>query len=64
MAKDLGCDSLHYLQPRDVSTALRIPGMELCQACVNWEYPTEWGCRLASEARKNFIEGVTGRTYD
>lgn len=64
MAEDLGCDSLHYLQPRDVSKALRIPGMELCQACVNWEYPTEWGCRLATEARNNFIKGVTGRTYD
>ena len=38
--------------------------MNLCQACVNHEYPTEWGCILSDMARKNFVAGETGRTYE
>lgn len=63
MAKDLGCDSLRYLPPRAISKAIGVPSMSLCQACVNHEYPTEWGCRLSEIARKNYLEGVGGRTF-
>lgn len=64
MAAELGCDSLRYLPPRAISKAIGVPSLNLCQACVNHEYPTEWGCKLSEIARKNFIEGSTGRTYE
>lgn len=64
MAKDLGCDSLRYLPPKSLSRAIGIPSMCLCEACVNHEYPTEWGCKLSELARDNYLKGVSGRTYE
>ena len=64
MAADLGCDSLHYLPPKSISRAIGIPSMSLCEACVNHEYPTEYGCKLSQLARENYLNGVCGRTYE
>ena len=64
MAKELGCDSLRYLRPKSISKAIGIESLNLCQACVNHEYPTEWGCNLSEIARRNFIDGNSGRTYE
>ncbi len=64
MAKELGCDSLRYLRPKAISKAIGIESLNLCQACVNHEYPTEWGCNLSEIARRNFIDGNSGRTYE
>ncbi len=66
MAEDLGCDSLRYLPPRALSTAIGIAPMNLCQACVNHEYPTEAGCELSRKALFNFANGneSSKRTYE
>lgn len=64
MAAELGCDSLRYLSTRAISQAIGIPSLNLCQACVNHEYPTEWGCRLSEIARKNFIDGLAKKAAE
>ncbi len=55
MAKDIGCDSLRFLHANAIAKAIGIPPLGLCRACFNHEYPTEWGCKLADEARERFI---------
>lgn len=63
MAQELGCDTLHYLPTRSLSEAIQIPSHFLCQACVNHEYPTECGCQLSQAALRNYLKGVSGRTF-
>ncbi len=55
MAKDIGCDSLRFLHAQAIGQAIGIPPFNLCRACFNHEYPTEWGYKLADEAREKFI---------
>ncbi len=55
MAKDIGCNSLRFLHANAIAKAIGIPPFGLCRACFNHEYPTEWGCKLADEARERFI---------
>ena len=61
MAKDIGCDSLRFLPTRATCKAIGLPSMSLCQACVNHEYPTEWGCRLSESARQRFVETLNAQ---
>jgi amidophosphoribosyltransferase len=56
MAADIGCDSLHFLPPSAISRAVGIPSLNLCEACANHEYPTEWGCKLMEQARQRYLE--------
>ena len=58
MAADIGCDSLHFLPPSASSRAIGIPSLNLCEACANHEYPTEWGCKLMEQARQSYLEKV------
>ena len=50
MAKDIGADSLRYLSIDAVSRAIGLPENRLCMACINNEYPTPWGTKLAKIA--------------
>ena len=43
MAADLGCDSLRYLPLESISTGIGYPQHQLCQACLNGQYPTPGG---------------------
>lgn len=51
MAEDLGADSLRYLPIESISHSLGIKACNLCQACMNAEYPTPWGEKMALTAR-------------
>ncbi len=64
MSQDLGADSLRFLPVKSISKAIGIPAINLCQACINAEYPTEWGCRLATLAKENYDNGINHRTYE
>lgn len=64
MTEDIGADSLRFLPVRAISRAIGIPVLNLCQACINGEYPTEWGCKLANLAKENYDRGISGRTYE
>ncbi|MDO5582143.1 MAG: amidophosphoribosyltransferase [Planctomycetia bacterium] len=64
MSKDIGADSLRFLPVKSISKAIGIPALNLCQACINADYPTEWGCKLARIAKENYDHGVNGRTYE
>lgn len=64
MTADIGADSLHFLPVRAMSRAIGIPVLNLCQACINGDYPTEWGCKLARLAKENYDNGISGRTYE
>jgi len=59
MANDIGCDSLRFLHAQAIAKAISIPPFGLCRACFNHEYPTEWGCKLADEARAKFVATLT-----
>ena len=45
MAADLGADSLSYLGMERLVRATGMAKSDLCLACVNNDYPTEWGRR-------------------
>ena len=64
MAAELGCDSLRYLPTSAISRAIGVKSLMLCEACVNHEYPTEWGCKLSEIARQNYIDKKSGRTVE
>lgn len=67
MAAELGADSLRYLQISSIARAIGFQKEELCQACINGEYPTEQGQRLYQIALQSTAEGSTagpGRTYE
>ncbi len=64
MARDLGADSLMNLPACSVSRAIRLPGCELCQACVTGEYPTEAGKRMYERALKRDGRDDRSRTYE
>jgi amidophosphoribosyltransferase len=64
MAAQLGADSLRYLPVDAVAHALRFDARDLCRACINGDYPTPCGQRLAKVAMDNFHNQVAGRTYE
>jgi len=63
MAKTLGLDSLKYLSVPDIAECLQIPSADLCCGCVTGKYPTLWGNKLMTLAKRN-INKTGGRTYE
>jgi amidophosphoribosyltransferase len=64
MAAQMGADSLRYLPVEAVARAIGLPAGQLCQACINGDYPTPCGQRLARMALENDGKNITGRTYE
>ena len=64
MAKALHVDSLRYLAVPDLGPCLGVKPGSLCTGCVTGKYPTACGNRLIRQARRNFREGKSGRTYE
>jgi len=64
MAAQLGADSLRYLPVDAIAHALQFDSQDLCRACINGDYPTPCGQRLAKVAMDNFHNQVVGRTYE
>ncbi|MCK5114867.1 MAG: amidophosphoribosyltransferase, partial [Phycisphaerae bacterium] len=62
MAKTLKLDSLKYLSVPDIAKCLKIPLEDLCCGCVTGKYPTLWGNKLMTLAKRNINK--TGRTYE
>jgi amidophosphoribosyltransferase len=52
MAAELGADSLSYLNMDGLVRATGIPKDDLCLACVNTDYPTEWGAKRYQQSLK------------
>ena len=63
MAKALGLDSLKYLSVPDIAQCLQIPAANLCCGCVTGKYPTFWGNKLMTLAKRN-LNKTSGRTYE
>jgi len=55
MAGELGADSLSYLSMEGLVRATGMPKDDLCLACLNNDYPTEWG-RKRYEASLRAVE--------
>lgn len=64
MATELGADSLRYLPRGKIPAAIGLPGKDLCMACIDARYPTEYGQHLHGLAEAGRRAGVTGRTYE
>jgi amidophosphoribosyltransferase len=64
MAGALGVDSLRYLAVDDLGPCIGVAEDSLCLGCVTGRYPTPCGNALMEEARRNFAEGRSGRTYE
>ena len=62
MAKEMGADSLIYQSVSGLIDAIGLPKEELCLACLNGDYPTEWGKKLYKESLKN--KDKKKRTYE
>ena len=52
VAKRMGADSVHYQTEEGSVDAMGFSKDELCMACVNGEYPTEWGRKNAERAER------------
>jgi amidophosphoribosyltransferase len=64
MAESIGADSLHYLPVEALARAVGKPASDLCQACVNGQYPTKRGAELYQIALANRDNGDNNRTYE
>lgn len=64
IAEDIGADSVVYQKMENIPKSIGIPKCDLCMACLNGEYPTEWGCKLFEKAKQNSKKGVSKRTYE
>ena len=64
MADAIGADSLRYLPLGSIARSVQFDRQDLCQACIDQQYPTEAGERLYQLALGNFERGEGGRTYD
>jgi len=64
MAEDLSADSLMYLPVDSIARAIRLPGSELCQACITAAYPTEAGKRMYKRALERDDGDDRPRTYE
>jgi len=63
MARDLGVNSLRYLNVDDLGPCIQIDGRRLCTGCVTGKQPTPMGRKLIVQARKS-KSGTAGRTYE
>lgn len=66
MAKELDADSLRYLPLPSIARCVQLPREEICQACLDADYPTPAGQKLYQLALERAANGreTTGRTYD
>jgi len=61
MAKELGVNTLRYLDTDDLGPCIQIDGARLCTGCVTGRQPTPMGKKLIEEARRSKGDG---RTYE
>jgi len=66
IGKEIGADSLKY---QGMEGLVKGIGLEdgknsLCTACLDGEYPTEYGKILVEKARENFEKGAKKRAYE
>lgn len=66
MADIIGADSLRYLPVDAISRCVGLPRENLCQACVDTNYPTPVGEELYQIAIEDFKQGKSGcgRVFD
>ncbi|MCP4379731.1 MAG: amidophosphoribosyltransferase, partial [bacterium] len=64
MAAELGVDSLRYLPAPELGPCLGVDQDSICTGCVTGKYPSDCGRKLIRQARKNYQDGHTGRTYE
>jgi amidophosphoribosyltransferase len=67
MARELGATSLRYLPVKTIADAIQIEPAQLCQACINGEYPTPAGEQLyqiSLQQMSGTCDSDTMRTYD
>lgn len=67
MSKKLGADSLRYLPLDAIARCVDMPPQNLCQACIDGNYPTPAGQKLYRIALENSRQADSGkqrRTYD
>lgn len=64
MAETLGVSSVRYLSVADLVECLSIDADTLCLGCVTGDYPTPFGQKLICKARRNYANGLSGRTYE
>ena len=68
MAAVIGADSLRYLPIKAIERSIGIERNSLCQACIDFEYPTPAGQELyqvaVGVAQQRQDTETTGRTYD
>ncbi len=67
MARVLGADSLRYLPIDAIARSIAKDSSDLCQACIDGNYPTPAGrqlYQLALDKEENGTEENAGRTYD
>lgn len=57
MATALGADSLRYLPVDAIAKAVAKPASELCQACLNGDYPTNAGKTYYTRCLRDFQSG-------
>ncbi len=63
MAKMIHADSLKYLSFESIARSVGLHGDELCQACLNADYPTAAGSQLY-QLEVNKTPGGSARAYD
>jgi len=66
IAKEIGADSLIYQTYDGLARAIGFEdgAKSLCTACLNADYPTEWGHKLLEKAQQNFEKHREKRTYE
>src|SRR5581483_10914784 len=64
MARELGAETLFYLPPEAVASAIGLPEDRLCRACITGDYPTPTGERLYQLSLRNRNGSAKGRTYE
>jgi len=64
MASSLGADSLRYLPVQAVAKSIGLRRVDLCQACITGDYPTECGQMLYQVALQTSDGQANGRTYE
>jgi len=67
IAKEIDVDSLQYMSLKGLVKAINLENGkdDLCLACVDGEYPTEWGTKLRVKALDRHERGLeVERTYN
>lgn len=55
IAKDLGADSVLYLRVEDLKEAIGFDENDLCLACLNGDYPTEYGKKFKEQQKRSVL---------